>query len=96
VIWLTRLLGISGILKLLVLGVSTCYRWRSPHHGHEGYDDAGFRDIANPELERERRASLAETMCHRVDGKSAERIVSFLLDASDGKSVGEEGMTPRR
>ena len=32
------------------------------------------RYLANPELEREQRASLTETMCYRVDGRSAERV----------------------
>jgi len=45
------------------------------------------RYLDNPELEREERANLAETMCYKVDGKSAERISSFLLDALDEKPV---------
>ena len=43
------------------------------------------RYLANPELEREERARFAENMCYRLDGKSAERIASFLLDALDNK-----------
>ena len=54
------------------------------------------RYLANPDLEREQRASLAEAMCHRVDGKSAERIAWFLLEALDGKIARNEGMTAKR
>ena len=45
------------------------------------------RYLANPELEREQRASLTETMCYRVDGKSAERIAEHLLEVLNDKQI---------
>jgi len=51
------------------------------------------RYLANPDLEREQRAAFAEAMCHKVDGKSAIRIASLLLEAVDGKIARKEGMT---
>jgi hypothetical protein len=48
------------------------------------------RYLAHPELEREARARFAEAMCYRLDGKSAERISAYLLEALDGKPVQEE------
>ena len=54
------------------------------------------RYLDNPELEREQRSCFAETMCHRVDGNSAERIASFLLEELDGQIVGADGVTERR
>lgn len=38
------------------------------------------RYLANPELEQQERANLVETLCHKVDGKSAERIAGYLLE----------------
>jgi CDP-glycerol glycerophosphotransferase (TagB/SpsB family) len=54
------------------------------------------RYLENPDLEQEQRTRFAEAMCYRVDGKSADRISSFLLEALDGISVGEKEMTERR
>ena len=45
------------------------------------------RYLENPDLEREQRSNLAETMCYKVDGKSAERISSYLLDVLDRKTA---------
>ena len=43
------------------------------------------RYLADPNLERKERAAFAEAMCHKVDGKSAQRISSLLLDVLDGR-----------
>jgi len=43
------------------------------------------RYLANPELEREQRARLVETMCYKVDGKSADRIAEYILEALHNK-----------
>ena len=48
------------------------------------------RYLVNPELEREERARFAEEMCYKVDGKSAERISAYLLDALDGELLTNE------
>jgi len=53
------------------------------------------RYLANPELEQTERTAFAEAMCHKVDGKSAERIASFLLDALDGKIARRDGLSKR-
>ena len=55
-----------------------------------------LRYLADPALEQEQRVRFAETMCHRIDGKSAERIASFLLEALDDNPVRDEGTTVRR
>ena len=54
------------------------------------------RYLANPELEPEQRACFAETMCHKVDGRSAERIASFLLQELDGEIAREGSVEARR
>ena len=51
-----------------------------------------MRYLKNPELERKERASLTETMCYKVDGKSAERISSFLLDALSAATGAEQAV----
>ena len=51
------------------------------------------RYLKDPTLEREQRANLAETMCYKVDGKSAERIASFLLAALDSELSNPEATT---
>jgi len=45
------------------------------------------RYLDDPKLERAQRADLAQTMTYQVDGKSAERIALFLLEALDGKLI---------
>lgn len=42
--------------------------------------------LRNPQLKRVQRASLTETMCFKTDGKSAERIASFLKEILDGRA----------
>jgi CDP-glycerol glycerophosphotransferase (TagB/SpsB family) len=48
------------------------------------------RYLDNSEFEHEQRYQLAKTMCYKVDGKSAERISSYLLDALYGKPIPKE------
>ncbi len=42
-----------------------------------------LRYIENPELHRVERKQLAESMCFRVDGRSAERIATYLQETLD-------------
>ena len=53
------------------------------------------RYLANPDLEHEHRVEFSEAMCHKVDGKSAERLASFLLESLDGKIARPEGVVAR-
>ena len=39
------------------------------------------RYLDHPELEREQRAGLRDTMCYRVDGRSAQRMAVYLIRA---------------
>ncbi|NQW22633.1 MAG: CDP-glycerol glycerophosphotransferase family protein [SAR202 cluster bacterium] len=48
------------------------------------------RYLAGPALEREERARFAESMCYKMDGKSADRISSFLLAALNAELVTNE------
>ena len=54
------------------------------------------RYLDNPKLEHEQRSNLAETMCYKVDGKSADRISSFLLTALDEKPIPTKVATASR